>query len=111
MTRSQATPLALIALFITAVPYTVQASDPTQDPSIQNTTATPAAKPHKRRTPRKKRPANNTPLTPAEVNATLDSDIANTPTGKPDGMGSNNPGGPNRGSGDHIPGTTGTSGQ
>ena len=110
--RFRRSALSFILLGSLMAPAGIHAADATGE-----TTATPNPAPIKPHHKHKKKASvsatsNSTAVPTADTGSGRKTAAENTDApGMSDSLGSNNPGGPNMGSPDHTPGTTGTSGQ
>ena len=107
---------SLLSIMVLAAPFLVQAADPI--PAATNETPAAASPKPPKHHPRHAK-TKKTPPPPPVIDQTappVDSHVVhpapNTAApGMSNSLGTNNPGAPNMGTGDHVPGSTGTSGQ
>ena len=116
MTSVMTKGLVLISALNLIGPGFVQ-GDESAAPATTTPTTAPAPAPHKHHHRKKKTaslPATGSKTVASPSDHPIHAGIQATNTDAPgmsDSLGANNPGGPNMGSSDHTPGTTGTSGQ
>jgi len=104
--------IAFISILNLVVPAGLRAADATQETTTASNPAPPKHHYKHKKKASVSATSNATAAPAADIGSNRRTAAENTDApGMSDSLGSNNPGGPNMGSPDHTPGTSGTSGQ